>query len=717
MLFSRDWLAAYVELPADTRVVAERLTFAGFSVDKVSEAADGSGDAVLDVDVTTNRPDCMNHLGLARELAVLFDRPLRMPEIRGAGDGGDAGIPDVEIADAAECPRFVGRVIEGIRVAPSPEWLVRRLESIGLRAINNVVDVTNFVLWETGQPMHAYDLDRLAGPRIEVRRARGGERLVTLDGVERELDPEMLVIADAAAPVGLAGVMGGRDSEVTAGTTRLFLEAAHFDRRLVRSAAKRLGLHTDASHRFERGADVEACRFAVDRAAKLLADVAGSDVRVASGVVDRRPASLAPPRQGRLDRARLDAFAGAENAAADVERWMVGLGFGLTPLAGAEPDATAVGRPATVWTATVPSWRWFDFEPGPDGEVYEADLFEEVLRIFGLDRIPAALPALPGADGPRTDRQRLRDRLRRFLAGVGYAEAINFSFEDPRVAAGLPTLRPGLAPLMLLNPLSERYSAMRQSLLGNLLESARFNQRRGAASVRLFEVAAVYFPRPEATAGDLLPDEEEHVALVCGGRLGTPWDRAADLDLFDLKGVVEALAAALGCHLEARPAASGTLPGMRDGSSAEIFDTAGALAGLFGCLADEEGYPLFACELKLSALAADGAGSDPGGAHRTVDLPPRVPGIGADLTLTHPVAVSWRDLAAAVEAVRPADLVAFSLAARYQGEGVPAGAVNTTISFSYNAGDRSLTQDQVNDRQLALAAELTRRFGWKGAGA
>jgi phenylalanyl-tRNA synthetase beta chain len=759
MLFSRRWLGDYVELPADTGLVADRLTFAGFTVDGVERLARAAGegsdavdpaqvaDEVLDVDVTTNRPDCMNHFGLARELAVLFTEPLLPPGRRplpsppplraAAGSAGAAGAAaavavEVEVEDPAECPRYVARVIEGVRVAPSPPWLVRYLEAIGQRSINNVVDVTNFVLWEMGQPLHAFDLDRLEGGRIVVRRGRPGERLITLDGADRPVDAAVLVIADAARPVGLAGVMGGRDSEVTADTTRLLIESACFDRALVRRTAKRLGLHTDASHRFERGTDPEACLAAADRAAALIVAVAGGTA--VPGAVDARAPAPAP-RAGRLVLARLNAFAGAEVQAKDVERWLGGLGFRLqAPAPGGDGGATAAAGPA--WQVTVPPWRWFDFEPGPDGLVYEADLFEEVLRIHGLDRIPAVLPALPGSDGPPTERQRVRDRTRRFLAGAGFAEAINFGFEDPRWAAGLPTLRPGLAPLMLANPLSEHHSAMRRSLLGNLLESARFNQRRGAAAVRLFEVGTVFFPRASSPgAGDArsglaaaaasaaapgsgrqvhprdprdrsseLPDEQEHVALVCGGRVGSPWDREVTLDFFDLRGHMEALAASLGVVLRARAA---LLPGMRAGSAAELLDSTGKVVGLLGRLEAEEGYALYAAELALAALEA----GDPAA---SLEMPPRVPGISADCTLTHSLRVTWHDLETAIEALRPPALTGFSLKNRYQGEGVPEGAVNTTLTFHYNAGDRSLTQDEVNERQLGLAAELTRRFGWKG---
>jgi|HubBroStandDraft_3_1064219.scaffolds.fasta_scaffold21068_2 phenylalanyl-tRNA synthetase beta chain len=776
MLFSRRWLADYVELPADVAELARRLTLGGFNVERVervepvagaaeppapgsaassaSVAASGASasaaassasaavasvaaDQVLDVEITSNRPDCMCHLGLARELAVLLDRRLAPPDPRLAEDPEPAsGAARVEVEDPAGCPAFVARVIAGVRIGPSPDWLRRRLEAIGVRAINNVVDATNFVLWELGQPLHAYDLARLAGRRLVVRRARGGERLRTLDGVLRELDAETLVIADGERPVGLAGIMGGLDSEVTADTTDLLLEAAHFDRRTVRTAARRLGLHTDASHRFERGTDPAGCESAAARAAALIAELAGG--RVLSGALVRRAAPV-PVLRGRLELARLVRFAGAPVSAAEVARILSGLGFLLAP-------ATAASGPA--WEVTVPSWRLYDFDPRPDGTVYEADLFEEVLRIVGFDRIPAALPALPGSDGGRTPLQRARDRTRRCLAAAGYHEAINFSFLDSQADAAFPSLRPDAAPLELANPLSERYSVLRRSLVPNLVESARLNRRRGAPAVRLFEIASVFFDAPGAP----LPDQPEHVALVAGGHLGSPWDRELDLDFFDLKGAVEGLAEELGVRLAAKPA---DLPGLLAGNAALLHlagrsaavgragdhagaggehdaagghgkakadnrgaaapaggpDGAGEVVGYLGRVDREEGFPLFVAELSLSALVARATLAET--EDLRVEIPSRHPSVSADLTLTHRHEVPWAEIEAAIAAAPPPDLVSFRLKDRYAGPGVPEGAVNTTITFLYNARDRSLTQEEVNARQLALAAELDRRFGWR----
>jgi phenylalanyl-tRNA synthetase beta chain len=683
MLFSTRWLAEYVDLPADRQELARRLTLAGLAVEGIEEKGE---DLIFDIDVTTNRPDCMNHLGLARETAVLLETPLRRPPtapVEGSERVEQAA--SVAIEDFDGCLRYAARAVRGVKIGPSPDWLRARLESIGLRPINNVVDVTNFILWETGQPLHAFDLAKLGGAQIIVRRARAGERLTTLDGQERALTPEMLVIADAAVPVALAGVMGGADSEVTDATTDILIESAHFDRRRVRVAAKSLGMHTDASHRFERGADPEACREAADRAALLIAEVAGGTVL--AGALDVRAADFPPVRKGRLDTARLSAFAGADIPAADAERWLTGLGFTLAPLT------------EGVWEVTIPSWRLFDFEPRPDGSVYEADLFEDVIRVYGMDNILATLPALTGADAPKTPRQILRERVRDTLAAAGYVESVHFAFHDPAADAAYPSLRPDAQPLRLKNPLSEHYSVLRRSLVPNLIETARFNQRRGAPAVRAFEIATVFYPAAQDGA---LPDQPEHAALVCGGTVGNPWQRELVLDFFDAKGAVEELAAVLGVRLEARPA---DLPGLLPGSAAELVRDQ-RVVGYLGRVAVEEGYPLYVAEVALDGLTG-------GEASLAVEVPSRFPAVDADYTLTHALATPWAEIERAIAEHAPADLVSWGLKDRYRGQGVPEGAVNTTISFLYNSPERSLTQEEVNERQSALTAELERRFGWR----
>ncbi|HZI64288.1 MAG TPA: phenylalanine--tRNA ligase subunit beta, partial [Thermoanaerobaculia bacterium] len=610
-------------------------------------------------------------------------RPLREPDwsVPESGVRTDAAAR-VEIADP-RCLRYSARVVRGVRVGDSPEWLRRRLEAIGQRPINNVVDATNYVLWEMGQPLHAFDLAKLAGARIVVRGARAGEELRTLDGIERRLEEGMLVIADTERAVALAGVMGGRDSEVTAATRDLLIESAHFRRRAVRQVARGLGLKTDASHRFERGADPEACARAAARAARIIAEISGGEVL--SGALDERspwPADW-PPR-GRLQHARLERFGGVAIPAASVERILGGLGF-------------STEREDGGWRITVPSWRFYDVPARPrelGGLVEEQDLFEEVLRHHGLDDLPAALPALAGRDEGRSPAHELRQRVRDYLAAAGFAEAIHYAFQSAAADRAFPALAAAGEPARIANPLSSEYQVLRRSLLPNLVEGARLNQRRGARAVRLFEVGSL-FPGGEA-------EEVEAVAAVAGGHLGAPWEREVEIDLFDLKGAVEGLAAERGATLEFRPASrAGFLPG----TSADIL-AAGEPVGVLGQVADTaEPYGLCAAELRLSALRS-------GRASRRVTLPSRFPGVAADLTLTHALSTAWAEIESAIHAAAPPELQDHGLKVRYLGPGVPQGAVNTTIWFQYGSADRSLTQDEVNARHQALAAELVRRFGW-----
>lgn len=690
MLFASEWLARYVDLPKDPKETARRLTAAGLAVEQIEEVEGGG--VVFDVDVTTNRPDCMNHFGVARELSVLLGRPLRVPDFGVEEDAQSTGsVAKVIVHDPAGCPRYAARAVLGVKIGPSPEWMKKYLEAIGSRSINNIVDVTNFLLWEWGQPLHAFDLDKLADRTVVVRRAFEGEKLRTLDGVERTLDPSILAICDPAGVTALAGIMGGGLSEVTDATVNVLIESAHFDRAIVRRGARQLGMHTDASHRFERGVDPTGCALAATRAAKLMAELGGG--RVLEGAIDVVAEEHLPRRRrGRMSLAGLRGFAGAEIPAEAAARALSGLGFEPAPVASDNGPA---------WELTVPSWRIFDFEPRPEPpyDLYPADFYEEVLRIHGFDRIAPTLPGLPGSDGPRTPRQKVRDRAKDHLAACGFTEAVHFAFHDPEADATYPGLRPEARPIRLANPLSERYSVLRRSLVPNLVETARFNQRRGASSVRLFEVATVFFDRPEGG----LPDQPEMVGLVCGGRVGNPWEREVDLDFFDLKGVVESVADALAVRLDVRPAA---LPGLLEGSTAELLRD-GEVVGYLGRVAEEEIYPLYVAEVRLDALEG-------GTVSLFVDAPSRYPGVDADFTLTHSLDTPWAEIEAALRELRPEDLVSSYLKVRYRGPGVPEGAVNTTISFLYNARDRSLTQEEVNARQLALSQELERRFGWKG---
>ena len=690
MEFSYDWICQYVDPGTDPGEVARRLTAAGLAVEGQEPSGD---DVIFDVDVTTNRPDCMNHFGLAREVATLLDRQLTAPEIE------MATLPEtpsqaarVEVEDQPGCPRYVARVVKGVKVAPSPAWLRQRLESIGQRPINNIVDITNFVLWELGQPIHAFDLHQLSAATIVVRRARDGERLTTLDGEGRNLNSQVLVIADAERAVALAGIMGGLESEVTAGTVDILIESAHFDPTRVRLGAGQLGLHTDASHRFERGADPEVCLRAADRVAALVREIAGGEIL--DEIIDVRDPAMDWRLQGTLELERVERFGGIELEKNQVERWMRGAGFELEPLSG---DA---------WKVSVPPWRYYDLRPDPaksivepQPEVFEADLFEEVLRLHGFEDIPSTLPHVGGPDAGTSAEHWRRQGIRQHLAASGYLEAVTFSFHDTESAARYPAIADQGEILRLANPISELYSVMQRSLLPGLVAAAQFNQRRGANAVRLFEIGHL-FPGGESP-------EIEAVAIVAGGGTGSPWNRHVEYDLFDLKGAIQSLADHYGVELVYRPT---ELTGIVAGTGAQIL-TVGESPEVLGFIGqldhDELPLSLFAAEMRTVLLVTSEVSK--------VELPSRFPAVEVDLTLTQGLEIAWEDLRREIESAQVPDLIAFGLKDRYRGEGVPAGAVNTTIYFLYNAADRSLTQTEVNERHEAVRQRLEDRFGWKGS--
>jgi phenylalanyl-tRNA synthetase beta chain len=692
MKFSYSWLGEYVELPplfSDKGARAEAsavlaqlsadLTSIGLNVES-HELTDA--DAVLDVEVTSNRPDCMNHFGLAREIAVKRRSELRKPVFpftESLPQGGPR--LSVKIEDPEGCSRYTARVVRGVRIGPSPDWLAKRLEAIGSRSINNVVDATNFVLWESGQPIHAFDLATIPNAEIRVRRARAGEKLTTLDGKARLLDPEVLVIADGSRAIALAGIMGGLDTEVTGKTIDILIESAHFDRRRTRIGAKRLGLHTDASHRFERGADPEGCDEASKRCAALIVELAGGTIE--TGAVDARGAARQPV-SWTLSGPAVERFGGVAISDAEIERILAGLGFA--------PRKT--GERALA--GEVPSWREVDFEPRGDRsavrEAWPQDMFEEVLRHAGFDAIPATLPLVAGVDEGENPGHDRRDRLRDLLAGFGLAEAIHYAFIAREADAALPRLVGDGEPLALANPLSELYAVLRRSLVPGLVTAAEFNANRGAQGVALFE------------SGHLFPGgsepEVEALSIIAGGVRGGPWDAPRAVDLLTLKGVVDAIAEELGAEFTFRPA---ELPGIAAGSGA-LLRRGGEIAGYIGRVErSETPFPLFAGELLLDRLPMTRE-------RIRVEPPSRYPGVDVDLTLTHGVDVAWSELEQAIAGLAVADLRSFALKDRYQGQGVPAGAVATTIAFHYNATDRSLTQAEVNERHAALAAALEARY-------
>lgn len=677
MRLSYRWLCDQLEGAPDADLLADRLTACGLNVELREESGD---DEAWDVDITTNRPDAMNHRGLAREASAAGCGRL-VPLASEVSESGPevAELASLAVEDTAGCPRYCARVVRGVTVGQSPAWLAQRLERCGVRPINNLVDATNYVMLWLGQPLHAFDLSKLSGRSIVVRRASAGERLTTLDEVERELTPEDLVIADDSRAVALAGIMGGADTEIAEGTTEVLLESANFDALTVRRMRRRLGMATEASHRFERGADRAMARTAVDIAAAMIAELAGGEV--ARGVLDSEP-SLPEPARISLSLARVSAFAGCEIPAERAVEILVSLG--LAP----QRDGDRV-------ECTVPTWR-------VDLELAE-DVYEEILRHFGYDAIPSQPLVAPAEPGERQGTWPLTERGRNAIADVGLAEAFTYSFlaADIEAAAARSPLADRGSAVALANPLSARMAVLRRSLLGGLAEAAAMNLRHGATRVRLGEVGRVFFPDEGGVR------EEERLSVVLAGRAGA-WDGERETDFLDLKGILEAIGERLNLGSAEWRSADGTTAVLDPSAAAllvdrdEVVGIAGRLATGLAELLDVQA-PLWVAEIDLSR-AAD---SEP---PRFV-APPRFPAVVADLTVRHTVSLTYADLVAAIDELTPEWLESVAPVVRYRGKGVGANEVKTTLRLTYRQRERSLTQEEVNQTQVALMEGLTARLG------
>src|SRR5687768_2312355 len=512
MLISYNWLRELTGTGLTPLQLRERLTMVGLAIDAIDEK---NGDSVLDVEVPSNRPDCLSHVGIAREVAVIESGKVRIPAGKTPKtEGRAADMTSVEIRDPDLCPRYAARLVRGVKIGPSPQWLAKRLEEIGQRPINNVADITNYVLHELGQPLHAFDFAKLGGHKVVVRRAEAGETLKTLDGEDRKLDAEMLVIADAEKPVALAGIMGGEESEISAQTKDVLIESAYFNPDSVRQTARRLGMDTEASRRFERGADCESVLRAQDRCVELICEIAGGVAT--EDAIDVYPTPCIPRVvEFRPDRVKELTSLTVERD--KVVRILTGLGFKSDYL------------PIEKFSAEVPSWR-IDVDQ-------EEDLVEEIARHSGYDKIASELPPsnIPGEYQPTEMKQR---SLRRALNACGYDEAITFSFISRDEQFELIPALSEQGQTELKNPIIEDATWMRSSLLPGLMNSLRHNLNHGIRDVRLFEIGRVF----GLSMDGQLPEEPLSLAMIATGAAVEENKAQADrdLDFFDVKGALEA---------------------------------------------------------------------------------------------------------------------------------------------------------------------------------
>jgi phenylalanyl-tRNA synthetase beta chain len=639
----------------------------------------GLEDVALDIAVTPNRGDCLSVLGLAREIAALTGQRLRRQRIAvREGKEAAANLIAIRIVDDDLCARYVGRVISGVRIAPSPLWMQCRLRAVGQRPINNVVDVTNYVMIERGQPLHAFDYDRLPRPEITVRRAGADTTFTTLDDQGRTLHPDDLVVASGAQPVALAGVMGGANTEVTPQTQRILLESAWFAPSAVRRTSKRLGLHSESSYRFERQTDVEGVPLAADRAAALIGALAGGTV--AQGRVDVY-SSVRPLAPINLRLKRVDELLGMSLTRGDVIAKLKALGMTVTP--------------ATSGTLTVvpPSYR--------ADLAREVDLIEEVVRLVGYENVPTTLPECGmGSSAAVVERQRPHD-LKQFLAALGLSEAVQVSFCSPRENAMFPSWDGPRTPVVIRNPLTQDDAELRLSLCSGLVRAVRHNLDQGAPAVGLFSVGKVFW----RTAG--FEERWRLAGAICPSLPERGLGRRDQLAGFsDAKGVVEALFHFLGID-DARWTPTAEHPAFHPGKTARIALPGGAV-GLVGALhpsaAEALGIrgPCWLFDLDLQELLEYRP------ARNVFQDLPRFPVVIRDVAIVAEDTFASDQVLRFVREWSAASpwLESVELFDQYVGAPIPAGKKSLAYSISYRAPDRTLTDIEVNDTHARLVAAI-----------
>jgi phenylalanyl-tRNA synthetase beta chain len=670
MKIALNWLKEFVDLEVEPRQLRQDLTMLGLNVESCVQAGD---DWILDVEVTTNRPDCLSHYGVAREAATVYHRPLKRLEfaVKESAEAATSEIA-IEIADPDLCWRYCGRVVRNVEVKPSPEWLEKRLEAVGQRPINNVADITNYVLMELGHPLHAFDLSRLRERKIIVRRAKAGEHLKTLDGVDRTLAAEQLVIADAQHAVALAGVMGGEESEIGPSTRDVLLESAWFEPTSIRRTSKAHGMHTEASHRFERGADIRMAPVALDRTAALIAELAGGEIL--RGMVDVYPRR--EPRQDLfLRRSTLPRVLGAEISWEEIVRILRGLGFETRR------------RGTEGWRVTPPSFRL--------DVTREVDLVEEVARHYGYDKLPMRVRTAP----PHVERDLIREKelaISARLVALGYREIIPSSMVDPAENARF-TDRP---PVVLANPLSQEASALRSSAVPSMVRALRWNLDRGQSDLRLFEIGKTYSPR-----ADGLADERRVLTLGLSGcrRAGSVHESARDLDFFDLKGDLEALFETFGLDgVRFETAGCDYFDAERSGR----FSVKGQNLAVFGQLNSNftRDYKLrqdvWLADVDLGLLLETPLRSF---AFREFS---KFPAVERDFSLLVPEGRSYREIADAVRGLRLEALQDLNPGDIFRGGALPAGHYSLLLRAVFQSGDHTLTSEEVGDMSRRVLEAL-----------
>jgi phenylalanyl-tRNA synthetase beta chain len=684
-----NWLKEFVDATASPADLRARLSLSGTAIDSVEESAAGP---VLDAEITANRPDCLGHYGMAREVAAIYRLALKPvnPQLKESAEKISSATR-VEIECPELCGRFTARVLRGVKVQPSPDWLRQRLEAIGQNSINNVVDVTNYVMFELGQPLHAYDFDKLSEKRIVVRRARPGEKLRTLDGVERTLAKDMCVIADATRALGIGGVMGGVESEIGFSSRNLLIEAAWFDPISVRRGSKALGLRTEASYRFERGADPEMAEVASRRAAELIQKLAGGEIL--AGVVDVYP-GREPERKIEFTRKELLRVMGADVPDRDIEEMLGALGFHPVRV---DANRGSAGSLVAAWECRQPSWRR-DVTRG-------IDLVEEVARHYGYDKFPPRLPPakLPAHRLPHAEAQ---DRLIERIVALGYQEVVEIPLVNKeRDAIFRPADR---APAVIGNPLAEDASIMRSTGIVSMLNALEWNLNHGQRNLRLFEIGKAY----ELKNGE--PVETSVLTLGATGlaREKDIYEAAREFSFADLKGDLDRIGE-LADGFTWQAGGPNWLAGARAAQISLARDGAKAL-GLGGQLARRVADQLklrqdvYVAELQLEPLLT---GIEAARAASHFAPIPRFPAVERDFSFVLDDKVTFAQVADTIRALAIPELVSVEAADLFRGGHIPAGKFSLMIRVTFVSAQATLTDAQLADFSSRIVSALEKRLG------
>ena len=673
MKISLNWLRKYISIKISPEKLAEKLTMAGLEVEKIAGAV--GGDAIFELEITPNRPDCLNYLGIARELSAIFDQPLKIPTVKKILRPRKS--LSITILDRQSCPLYTGALVEQIKIAVSSGEIESSLAVIGSRSINNVVDITNFCLLETGQPLHAFDYDRLRGGKIIVRRANKGERLITLDGEDRILDPSILVIADAQRPVAIAGIMGGKETEVTPSTKNILLESAWFDPIVIRRAARRLGLSSDSSYRFERGVDPQMVKPGAQRALSLIRETAGGNYSAygEKNFLKKKSRAAVSVNVEEISR-RLGANVSLRQARTILNR----LGCSLA--------VSAASRKNTL-KVSFPSWRQDLKEP--------VDLIEEIGRIAGYDSIPLSIPVVRNARFEENRKRRFKKNISQILTAQGFQETITYTLIDHK---NLTKINPDSSQsVRIKNPLSQDQEILRPSLFPGILSVIRSNLNHGQKDIKIFEIGKEYTSQGES----------EKAAIAMTGVLNHEWRRnPQELNFYDLKGVVENL---LGNPADVRFVAR-DYPFLEQGCACGIFRNEREL-GCAGRIAkqvlqqwDVKQKNVYFAQLSIDRLFE----IFPHDERRYRPLP-EYPAVVRDLSLAVKEDILFQQVLDLIRASAGERLTSIRLIEEYLGEKIPSGHRGLILSLTFQSGQRTLREEEVSQILEKIRQALVEQLG------